>query len=371
MHVDAELCGGSIHVVRQHHGAAADLALRHDSASQMRQWFHFRVQGARDAEVELAIVNAGEATFSNAFHGFRALASYDLERWFRVPTDFDGRRLVVRHRPERDSVFYGYWAAHSLDRHHALVARAAQSSRTRTLSIGRSVEGRSIDLVSVGHDGPGKRRVWLAARQHPGETMSSFFAEGALDRLLDERDGLSNALLGEAVVYVVPNMNPDGSTRGNFRTNAAGRDLNREWSFPNRESSPEVLAVRSAMEEAGVDLFLDLHGDESAACIFAIGCEGNPRYSERLYRLERSFAWSLAGRDGGFSPDYNYGPDDPGKGDLSIGNNWVGERFDCLSMTIEMPFKDLHPAEGFSPDRARALGRSSLESIFESLGALR
>ncbi len=73
----------------------------------------------------------------------------------------------------------------------------------------------------------------------------------------------------------------------------------------------------------------------------------------------------------GVGTDEPNGPNDPGKGDLSIANNWVGERFDCLSMTIEMPFKDVALAEGFSPDRARSFGRSSLECVLEVVGALR
>ncbi|MDI3287616.1 M14-type cytosolic carboxypeptidase [Polyangium sp. 15x6] len=369
MHVDADLCGGSIVGTGHRHGTEAELSLRADSAAGIRQWFHFRVRGARGRDVELTITDAGQAMHPDAFHGYRALASYDLERWFRVPTDFDGRRLVLRHRPEHDTVHYSYFAAYPLERLGSLLSVVDRNPRARVRSIGASAEGRPIPLVVFGEEAPGKRRLWLAGRQHPGETMGSWFVEGALARLLAEDDPVTDTLLHEAVVYVVPMVNPDGSTRGNFRTNAAGRDLNREWQAPSPEASPEVLAVRSVMEQTGVDLFLDVHGDEHADVAFAIGCAGNPGYSERLYELERRFARSLARRDGGFSSEFDYGADDPGKGDLRIGNNWVGERFDCLSLTIEMPFKE--GPSGFGPDRAEGLGRTSLEAVLESLGVLR
>jgi murein tripeptide amidase MpaA len=58
----------------------------------------------------------------------------------------------------------------------------------------------------------------------------------------------------------VPNANPDGSRRGHLRTNAAGVNLNREWHEPTPERSPEVLAIRNAMDETGVALCLDVHG---------------------------------------------------------------------------------------------------------------
>jgi len=370
MIIDADLCGGNIHVVRQH-GGSAELTLQHDNASPIRQWFHFRVRQAQGMHLDLSIINAGDASFPHGYHHYRALGSYDLERWFRVDTHFDGRRLVLRHRPEDDIVHYSYFAAYPLERQRTLLERASSLPWVRVESIGRSVEGRSIDVVTFGSAGPDKRRIWVTARQHSGETMSAFFAEGLMQRLMDADDELTRAILDDCVIFVVPNVNPDGSAHGNFRTNAAGRDLNREWSFPNAQSSPEVLALRSAMEQCGVDLYLDIHGDETEPCIFAVGCAGNPGYSDRLHRLERRFARNLAQCDRGFSPEHDYGPNDPGKGDLRIANNWVGERFDCLSMTIEMPFKDVPPADGFSPDRASSFGRRSLECMFEVLGSLR
>ena len=64
--------------------------------------------------------------------------------------------------------------------------------------------------------------------------------QGLLNRLLDKHDALSKKLLRDAVFYVVPNMNPDGTWRGHMRTNAAGANLNLEWAHPTAEQSPEV-----------------------------------------------------------------------------------------------------------------------------------
>ncbi len=85
-------------------------------------------------------------------------------------------------------------------------------------------------------------------------------------------------LLQQAVFYVVPNMNPDGSVRGHLRTNAAGVNLNREWQTPSVQQSPEVFLVRQKMLEVGVDMFLDIHGDENLPYNFVAGAEGVPSY---------------------------------------------------------------------------------------------
>jgi hypothetical protein len=53
--------------------------------------------------------------------------------------------------------------------------------------------------------------------------QAEWFMEGLLERLTSGSDAVARALLRQAVVYAVPNMNPDGSYRGHLRTNAAGR----------------------------------------------------------------------------------------------------------------------------------------------------
>jgi len=232
-----------------------------------------------------------------------------------------------------------------------------------------------MTLLTFGEPGDGKLRLCVTARQHPGETMAEWFAEGLVERLSDEDDEVTKAILDRAVVRVVPNMNPDGSAHGNLRANAAGFNLNRAWQEPDARESPEVLCVRARMQETSVDLFLDVHGDERNPYCFLAGCEGNPGYSERLRFLENLFEQSLCAASSDFQDEYGYDRDEPGGGDLRTAGNWVGEQFDCLSYTLEMPFKDNANApdevSGWSPERSMHLGASTLESIRDCLGALR
>jgi murein tripeptide amidase MpaA len=170
-------------------------------------------------------------------------------------------------------------------------------------------------------------------------------------------------------------MNPDGVARGNHRTNAAGLDLNRQWMKPDKDASPEVFLVRRALLEAGCDLFLDVHGDEDIPYLFAAGCEGNPRYTPRIDRLEGLFQDRLMEIDEHFQRERGYEHDHPERKNLAAAANWVGQRFDCLSLTLEMPFTDdaNRPDEvyGWSPEDCRRFGRSVLECTLGSLGDLR
>ena len=200
--------------------------------------------------------NAAEAAYPGGWPGYRALASYDRQNWFRVAaTRYEDGHLIVEHSPERNSVYYAYFEPYSHERHLDLLGRVEMSPFAEVRNLGASVEGRDIDVVVVGRPRPDKQPVWITARQHPGETMASWFIEGLLERLLDGADPVSRRVRELATLYVVPNMNPDGAIRGNLRTNAAGANLNREWQSPSRARSPEVLLVRDEMERTGCRCF--------------------------------------------------------------------------------------------------------------------
>ena len=335
-HFDA----GAIEVVDASRHDDVQLAIRADSHAEFRQWFHFRVQGAAGLPLRLRFVNAGACTYADGWRGYDACASYDRRRWFRVPTTYDGKEMVGAHVPERDVVWYAYFEPYSWERHLDLLGRVASAPRVALATLGESVEGRAVDVVTVGEPGTAKAPVWVIARQHPGETMAEWFVEGMLGRLTDPADATARTLLERAVVHVVPNMNPDGSVRGNLRTNAAGANLNREWLEPSAERSPEVLCVRNALHETGVAAFLDVHGDEVLPYVFAEGCERLATYTPHQQALDRRFEAAFAAANPDFQTVHGYADDKDTKVNLSLASKYVGSTFGCLALTLEMPFKD-------------------------------
>ena len=113
MRIDSDFDGGSILVLGEADGGETALALRPDSAAELRQWFCFRSWGEPGEERRFRIENAGEAEYPDGWEEYRACASYDGERWFRVPTTFDGESLEIRHTPRRRLVTYAYFAPYS------------------------------------------------------------------------------------------------------------------------------------------------------------------------------------------------------------------------------------------------------------------
>jgi murein tripeptide amidase MpaA len=368
--ISQQFDAGAIDVLNMDSPQSIQLNFRKDSHADVSQWFYFRLQGARDEPCVMRFLNAGQTSFPAGWENYRAVASYDRENWFRVPTNYDGQVLTVTHTPERDSIYYAYFEPYSWERHLQLLGRTELSPVARVTDIGSTVEGRDMNVVVVGKRAAAKK-VWVIARQHPGETMAEWFVEGMIDALLDRADPSARRLLERAVFFIVPNMNPDGAVRGNLRTNAAGANLNREWMSPSRESSPEVLAVKNEIHKTGCDLFLDIHGDEVLPYVFVAGCEMLEGFTARQASEQQAFIDGFKRASPDFQTEHGYAAGKYRDEVLKLASKYIGHTFKCVSLTLEMPFKDNadlpDPRVGWSGARSAKMGAAILQPILESV----
>ncbi|MBY6186120.1 hypothetical protein KUV89_05745 [Marinobacter hydrocarbonoclasticus] len=373
MQITSAFDSGNINVIDARDASDIRLTIQPDHNTEKFQWFHFALHGAAGQACRLNITNAGEAAYQDGWKDYQAVASYDRETWFRVETEFDGKTLSITHTPERNLIYFAYFAPYPAERHRDLIATCQDDDRVEYQCLGLSADGQSIDMLRIGEPREGKKACWIIARQHPGETMAEWWMEGCLAALLDDADAVSHALLEHCVFYLVPNMNPDGSRRGHLRHNAHGTDLNRAWRQPSLETSPEVYHVRQKMEETGVDFFLDVHGDEGLPYNFIAGSEGIPDWNDHKQDQLDSFKAALVAASPEFQTEYGYDVDKPGEANLDIGSNFIAQHFGCLSMTLEMPFKDNaalpNPIVGWSPERASAFAPANLKALLHCLRA--
>lgn len=353
-------------------GATAELHIRRDlrtdgTPAEFLQWFHFRISGAEVSGATLRVSNAGATTYPGGWQDYRAVASVDRVRWERIATQFDGTTMTIEVRPAPGPTYVAYFEPYSWERHLTLladcVARGARQQR-----LGASLQGRDLDALVIG---AGERPVWIIARQHPGETMAEWLIEGLLQRLLDPADPVARALRGSVTFYIVPNMNPDGSVLGNLRTNAAGANLNREWLAPSAERSPEVLAVKSALHDTGCAAFLDIHGDENLPYVFVAGCEMLPAFTPRQAAEQDAFSAALRAASPDFQSEHGYAASKYKEDVLKLASKYVGNSFGCLSLTLEMPFKDNanspDPRVGWNGARSARLGADLLGPLLQHL----
>ncbi len=327
--------------------------------------------------------NASQVSYPVAWTGstvFFSKSLNDPDSWRRkLDTTYQDGKLSWSHVHESNgSVYFAYFPPYSYSRHLDLVTKCSEFANVETL--GKTLDGHEIDYISFGK---GNRNCWIIHRQHPGETMAEYYAEGLLSRLLGldyrgEVDGLVKQVLSMYTFHIIPCMCLDGAVRGYLRTNSCGANLNREWAdtavegdkvynAPTLERSPEVYYALKKMDETGVDVFLDIHGDEELPFNFIAGAEGVPHWDERMMSLHGAFIAAYVRANSDMQAGVGYNPQAAHQGTLNKATEQVAQRFNCLAMTLEMPFKDClsnpDPERGWSPHRSRLLGASVLAPL--------
>ena len=373
LHISSNFDSGNIVCASADDPSNIRLEISKDNNSDFYMWFHFRLTGAKDTPCTLNITNAKGAAYPKGWEGYQAVESTDRENWVRVPTTYENGILSIRHTPSADSTWFAYFAPYSMERHADLIARSQLADGVSLDVLGETLDGQPMDLLRIGEPAADKQNYWAIARQHPGESMAEWWMEGFIARLLDPADRTAQALRERVVLHLVPNMNPDGSRRGHLRTNASGANLNREWSEPAMDRSPEVFLVRERMQATGADFCLDVHGDEALPYNFLAGMMGIPSLSDRQKTHQQIFSDALLAASPDFQTKYGYPDAKPGKGNMTLCSNWVAEEFGCLALTLEMPFKDNadHPDAtfGWSPARTKAFGAAHLDAMLAVLNS--
>eukprot|EP01082_Thalassiosira_pseudonana_P006095 g5556.t1 g5556 contig2:779973-781534(-) len=348
--------------------------------------------------VQYEIVNAGDVSYPEAWPGTTICYSTggldtptDDEQWRRnLTTKYTDGKLTWTHvHTTNGSTFFSYHPPYTYNRHLKLISDCSAQVCLRgsviaeykptVESLGQTLEGREMECISIGK---GDRIAWIIHRQHPGETQAEFFAEGFLHRLLGigmegELEEVTKRVLSQYRVFIVPCMCPDGAVRGHLRTNSVGANLNREWATvhddyeaPLLERSPEVYSVLKKMDSTGCDFFLDVHSDEELPYVFFSGAEKTPVWGERIKHLHGYFISCFQKVNSDVQKAIGYPPPESEESALkymNVGTNQVSNRFNCLGLTLEMPYKDSatnpDPNVGFSPNRAKQLGRNLLEAL--------
>ncbi len=130
----------------------------------------------------------------------------------------------------------------------------AHEKRMALTSIGRSVRGRNLWMVTLGAGGP--KRLFYLCRQHGHEPASTEGALAFMNKLVKAGDdGPIAGYLKAVTVYVVPIANPDGS-EAFLRHNAHDADLNRDWI---KRTQPETRALYAEISRLHPDLTTDQH----------------------------------------------------------------------------------------------------------------
>ena len=140
---------------------------------------------------------------------------------------------------------------------------------------------------------------------------------------------------------------------------------------PSLETSPEVFYVKNKLHETGCDLFLDIHGDEGLPYIFVAGSEMLDGFTDQQMAEQQAFVDNFVEASPDFQTQFGYPSDKYYEDMLKLASKYVGHHFKCVSLTLELPFKDNAELPdvivGWDGDRSAKLGEAMLQPMLKHL----
>ncbi len=259
---------------------AYDFAIEPDTASDDRQWFYFAANGAEGQTLTFTIVNAGDTNVPSHWStAVPVFSTDDGETWTRTTgaTSRTSTTYTFAHTFQTNAERIAFHDPYPFSRAETKIPEWAAHPHAESTVLGQSIQGRDMTLFRITDPstGPeGKIGVWVIARQHAAEVTGSWTMEGFMDFLLSDAEE-ARALRANALVNVVPFMNPDGATAGNYRDNFHGVNLNRVWDgSATMADSPEVVLARQAIDawaagDNDYSWFFDFHSTSGGSPHFA------------------------------------------------------------------------------------------------------
>lgn len=128
---------------------------------------------------------------------------------------------------------------------------------------GKTVKNKD-NFVVTSNDSLNKAIV-LVARQHPPETPGGTIGFKAFYKTLLNNTETAEKFRDNYNIVTFPLVNPDGADMGNWRHNANGKDLNRDWvDFTQPETQTVKNYVKSLKENnINIEFALDFHTSHS------------------------------------------------------------------------------------------------------------
>ncbi|MEY2950195.1 MAG: hypothetical protein RLZZ248_1396 [Bacteroidota bacterium] len=216
-------------------------------------WYAFKLWSLEEKEINLRLTYQ-----DGSFHRYYPKLSYNGKDW--TPMDSlhyleSEERIQVASRslPKfirmqlsvgPDTLWVAAQELITSSKVHDWIERIGVLPYVSKSEIGRSVEGRPIELVRVG-ESDDKKMIFVLSRQHPPE-VTGYLAMEAFVETIASDDSIAETFRKNYNTYIVPLANPDGVDNGHWRHSTGGIDLNRDWANVNQ---PEVAAIQGFMEE--------------------------------------------------------------------------------------------------------------------------
>lgn len=134
-----------------------------------------------------------------------------------------------------------------------LIENLKNISGFSVIKVGESLEGRELNLISVGK---GKTKIFLWSQMHGDEPTATAALFDIFNFLTDPANKqFCGNLFSKVSLYFLPMVNPDGAQRFR-RRNDFDIDLNRD---AERLQSPEAIVLKNVFDSLKADFGFNLH----------------------------------------------------------------------------------------------------------------
>jgi hypothetical protein len=293
--------------------------------STLRNWFMFRVEGAKGKTVRIDIKDAPLNKWWSLNPVWSSLASIDDPAMFhKVTSDrkypamqaYNGPQLpdtsqqnwhyisdvwstdqqpdktgtyCFVHTYETDGEYLAMRPPYTPKYNEAYLKSLEGRPGVKVIEVGKSKEGRPLHIVQIGDGDPKKVPcVVMYAREHGNEHDGSWVVQAALSHMLENEDG--GPQLQESFTFLlIPILDPDGAIISKYES------ITHQFVFDGK-SGVEAMAYASffrAWVEAGnrLDLVYNFHNVESAESmhIMSVVKEGRPVRLQATLVLDEQF----------------------------------------------------------------------------------
>lgn len=218
-------------------------------------WFYFKIVDNPFSSLTFVIENINSSFYPKSWFYYRPFFSKDNISWQQI-----GHSWLKNHKffftiDNLPKEFYlARHIPYSLSRYYQWLAVL---KKEKFFKIHHK---KTLDILQVGFNLEGS--VIIVARQHPGESLTSFFIEGVTDELKENKEFLERFKF-----LIFPLINKESVSLGYHRLDLEGNDYNRLW---NTKKIQNIQIIKEQIKSiSNLRLFFDIHSDETSKINYA------------------------------------------------------------------------------------------------------
>ena len=219
-------------------------------------WYAFKIVADQPAQVKVAIKIAGKRE-----NRYLPKISNDMQSWHVHKHRYRGKVLTFNVSASQQATYIAGQEVINNQYYVDWAKRLEAISSVKHSQLGESIQGRPIYKI----ESKGSSNKWLVilGRMHPPEVTGALALFPFVETLL-ANNSFADSFRQKYNLLIIPNLNPDGVAMGNWRHNANGVDLNRDWITFKQPETTQVHQHLQALVASGqkIKFAVDFHSTQ-------------------------------------------------------------------------------------------------------------